>query len=87
MRVKLQISDKKPVLEFHSIYRLYLQLTFFWSIIVYILRRYTKMKSWLKNKWNKGKIHGEDHMVEYMQTGYAGDESTLIPTGRVFDAK
>ena len=45
------------------------------------------MKSWFKNKWNKGKILGEDHMVEYMQTGYAGDESTLIPTGRVFDAK
>ena len=33
------------------------------------------------------KYLGEDHMVEYMQTGYAGDESTLIPTGRVFDAK
>lgn len=45
------------------------------------------MKSWLKNKWNKGKILGEDHMAEYMQTGYAGDEFTLIPTGRVFDAK
>ncbi len=45
------------------------------------------MKSWFKNKWNKGKILGKDHMVEYMQTGYAGDESTLIPTGRVFDAK
>ena len=45
------------------------------------------MKSWFKNKWNKGKILGEDHMVEYTQTGYAGDESTLIPTGRVFDAK
>lgn len=29
----------------------------------------------------------EDHMVEYMQTGYAGDEDTLIPTGRVFNAK
>jgi hypothetical protein len=26
-------------------------------------------------------------MVEYVQTGYAGDESTLVPTGRVFDAK
>jgi len=25
--------------------------------------------------------------VEYVQTGYAGDESTLVPTGRVFDAK
>lgn len=33
------------------------------------------------------KYLGEDHMVEYVQTGYAGDESTLIPTGRVFDAK
>lgn len=29
----------------------------------------------------------EDHMVEYIQTGYAGDEDTLIPTGRVFDVK
>lgn len=29
---------------------------------------------------------GEDHMVEYIQKGYAGDEDTLIPTGRVFDA-
>lgn len=29
----------------------------------------------------------EDHMVEYLQTGYAGDESTLLPTGRVFDRK
>lgn len=29
----------------------------------------------------------EDHMVEYMQTGYAGDEETMIPTGKVFDAK
>lgn len=29
----------------------------------------------------------EDHMVEYIQTGYAGDEDTLVPTGRVFDAK
>lgn len=33
------------------------------------------------------KYLGEDHMVEYVQTGYAGDESTLVPTGRVFDAK
>lgn len=33
------------------------------------------------------KYLGEDHMVEYVQTGYASDESTLIPTGRVFDAK
>lgn len=33
------------------------------------------------------KYLGEDHMVEYVQTGYAGDESTLIPTGKVFDAK
>ncbi len=33
------------------------------------------------------KYLGEDHMVEYIQTGYAGDEETLIPTGRVFDAK
>lgn len=33
------------------------------------------------------KYLGEDHMVEYIQTGYAGDEDTLIPTGRVFDAK
>lgn len=32
------------------------------------------------------KYLGEDHMVEYVQTGYAGDESTLVPTGRVFDA-
>lgn len=32
------------------------------------------------------KYLGEDHMVEYMQSGYAGDEDTLIPTGRVFDA-
>ncbi len=29
----------------------------------------------------------EDHMVEYVQTGDAGDESTLLPTGRVFDRK
>ena len=33
------------------------------------------------------KYLGEDHMVEYVQTGYAGDLSTLVPTGRVFDAK
>ena len=33
------------------------------------------------------KYLGENHMVEYVQTGYAGDESTLLPTGRVFDAK
>lgn len=33
------------------------------------------------------KYLGEDHMVEYVQTGYAGDESTLVLTGRVFDAK
>lgn len=33
------------------------------------------------------KYLGEDHMVEYIQTGYAGDEETLIPTGRVYDAK
>lgn len=32
------------------------------------------------------KYLGEDHMVEYSQKGYAGDESTLVPTGRVFDA-
>ena len=32
------------------------------------------------------KYLGEDHMVEYVQTGYAGDELTLVPTGRVFDA-
>lgn len=32
------------------------------------------------------KYLGEDHMVEYVQTGYAGDESTLVSTGRVFDA-
>jgi len=31
------------------------------------------------------KYLGENHMVEYMQTGYAGDESTLISTGNVFD--
>lgn len=30
---------------------------------------------------------GEDHMEEYVQTGYAGDEDTLVPTGRVYDAK
>lgn len=29
----------------------------------------------------------ENHMVEYLQTGDAGDESTLLPTGRVFDRK
>lgn len=28
---------------------------------------------------------GQEHMIEYMQTGYAGDEDTMIPTGRVFD--
>lgn len=33
------------------------------------------------------KYLGEDHMVEYTQTGYAGDLSTMVPTGRVFDAK
>ena len=33
------------------------------------------------------KYLGENHMVEYVQTGYAGDLSTLVPTGRVFDAK
>jgi len=27
----------------------------------------------------------EDHMVEYLQKGYAGDESTMVPTGRVYD--
>lgn len=31
------------------------------------------------------KYLGEDHMVEYVQNGYAGDEDTLVPTGRVFD--
>lgn len=35
---------KKPVLEFDSIYRLYLQLPVLWSIIVYILRRYDDVK-------------------------------------------
>lgn len=33
------------------------------------------------------KYLGEDHMVEYVQTGYAGNEETMVPTGRVFDAK
>lgn len=33
------------------------------------------------------KYMDEDHMVEYIQTGYAGDEDTLVPTGRVFDAR
>lgn len=33
------------------------------------------------------KYLNDDHIVEYVQTGYAGDEETLIPTGRVFDAK
>lgn len=33
------------------------------------------------------KYLGEDHMVEYIQKGYAGDEDTLIPTGVVFDLK
>lgn len=29
----------------------------------------------------------EGHIVEYEQTGYATDLSTMVPTGRVFDAK
>lgn len=29
----------------------------------------------------------EDHMTEYVQKGYAGDESTMFPTGRTFDYK
>ena len=33
------------------------------------------------------KYLGEDHMVEYVQKGHAGDEETLVPTGRTFDAK
>lgn len=33
------------------------------------------------------KYTDENHMVEYLQTGYAGDESTMVPTGRVFDYK
>ena len=33
------------------------------------------------------KYLGEDYMTEYIQTGYAGDEDTLIPTGNVFEAK
>lgn len=33
------------------------------------------------------KYMDEDHMVEYVQTGYAGDEETLVPTGRTFDAR
>ena len=36
----IQKVFKKPVLEFYSIYRLYLQQTFIWSIIVTILNSY-----------------------------------------------
>lgn len=29
----------------------------------------------------------ENHLEEYMQTGYANEKDTFVPTGRVFDAK
>ena len=33
------------------------------------------------------KSYTMEDTVEYVQTGYAGDVSPLVPTGRVFDAK
>ena len=27
----------------------------------------------------------EELMIEYVQTGFAGDEETMIPTGRIFE--
>ncbi len=33
------------------------------------------------------KYMDEGHLVEYIQKGYAGDESTMVPTGRVYDYK